>query len=109
LQPYTAPTLVELARQGIKTVDVMCPGFTVDCLETLEEIAQEGRDDFLGAGGTTFNYIPCLNDTPPFIAALADLVQAHMAGWPTSAPEVRQYAERLMDARAQALQLGAKN
>jgi ferrochelatase len=51
LQPYTAPTLHEWGAKGVRRVDVICPGFTADCLETLEEIAQEGRDDFLKAGG----------------------------------------------------------
>jgi ferrochelatase len=62
LQPYTAPTLEKLAEEGVGRVDVMCPGFTSDCLETLEEISMEAREDFLAAGGTTFHYIPCLNE-----------------------------------------------
>ena len=82
LQPYTEPTLVGLAKQGIKRVDVMCPGFTADCLETLEEIAQEARDAFLEAGGAEFNYIPCLNDQHEWIAALSALAIRHMQGWP---------------------------
>lgn len=73
LQPYTQPTLEELARGGLKRVDVLCPGFPADCLETLEEIAMECREAFLHAGGETFRYIPCLNERPDWIAALADL------------------------------------
>ncbi|HUN94495.1 MAG TPA: ferrochelatase, partial [Burkholderiaceae bacterium] len=84
LQPYTSATLEKLAHEGVRSIDVVCPGFSVDCLETLEEIAQEGRDEFLAAGGTTFNYIPCLNDSPAFIQALADLVEANLAGWPVA-------------------------
>lgn len=82
LQPYTEPTLVGLAKQGVKRVDVMCPGFTADCLETLEEIAQEARDAFLEAGGAEFNYIPCLNDQHEWIAALSAIAIRHMQGWP---------------------------
>ena len=83
LQPYTEPTLVELARAGVKEVAVMCPGFSADCLETLEEIDQEARDAFLAAGGSEFRYIPCLNDSHPWIAALAALTIRHLQGWPT--------------------------
>lgn len=83
LKPYTEPTLVELARSGIKRVDVACPGFTSDCLETLEEISQEAREAFLHAGGSEFHYVPCLNDQPEWIAALTHIAMRHMAGWPT--------------------------
>ncbi|WP_085316413.1 ferrochelatase [Derxia lacustris] len=81
LQPYTAPTLEKLAREGVQRVDLFCPGFTSDCLETLEEIALEGRQTFLGAGGREFNYIDCLNDRPEWIDALAAIVEDHGAGW----------------------------
>jgi ferrochelatase len=83
LEPYTEPTLRELARQGVPRVDVVCPGFTSDCLETLEEIAQEGRDAFLAAGGKSFHYIPCLNDSTEWIGALGRIAERHLAGWPT--------------------------
>lgn len=79
LQPYTQPTLEQLARDGLKSVDVVCPGFTADCLETLEEIAMECRAAFLAAGGTEFNYIPCLNERDEWIAALTDIVLANPA------------------------------
>jgi protoporphyrin/coproporphyrin ferrochelatase len=85
LQPYTEPTLVALARQGVKRVDVLCPGFTSDCLETLEEIDQEAREAFLHAGGTEFHHLRCLNDQHEWIAALAALAIRHMQGWPTIA------------------------
>lgn len=81
LEPYTAPTLQSLAQQGVRRVDVMCPGFVSDCLETLEEIAQEARELFLHAGGKEFHYIDCLNDRPAWIHALADVCMAHGAGW----------------------------
>ena len=64
-------------------MDVACPGFTGDCLETLEEIAMEGRADFLAAGGTDFRYIPCLNDDQEWIAALGAIAERNLAGWPT--------------------------
>lgn len=78
LQPYTLPTLEQLAHEGIDRVDVICPGFVSDCLETLEEIALECRDAFLAAGGRTFHYIPCLNERHEWIAALAAMVQRHL-------------------------------
>ena len=84
LQPYTEPTLIELARRGVKRVDMMCPGFTSDCLETLEEIDQEGRAAFINAGGREFNYLACLNDQHEWIAALAAIAINHLQGWPTT-------------------------
>ena len=65
----------------------MCPGFTADCLETLEEIDQEAREAFLEAGGREFHYIPCLNDSHAWIAALADLATRHMQGWPMASAD----------------------
>lgn len=82
LEPYTEPTLIQLAQGGTRRVDVVCPGFTSDCLETLEEIAQEARAAFLQAGGQEFHYIPCLNDSPAWIAALSQVARQHLAGWP---------------------------
>jgi ferrochelatase len=81
LQPYTAPTAHAFGKSGLGKLAVMCPGFTADCLETLEEIAQEVRDDFLVAGGKTFDYVSCLNDRPEFIDALATLCEEHGKGW----------------------------
>ena len=83
LEPYTEPTLRALAAGGCKRVDVMCPGFPTDCLETLEEIAMEGREAFLEAGGEDFRYIGCLNDSPAWITALAGIAERHLAGWNT--------------------------
>lgn len=83
LKPYTAQTLVALGRSGIQKVDVICPGFTADCLETLEEIALESKAEFLQAGGKEFQYIPCLNEQEDWIHALAALATAHLQGWPT--------------------------
>ena len=105
LEPYTEPTLVALAQAGTKKVDVICPGFTGDCLETLEEISMEAREAFLHAGGTTFNYIPCLNDSPDFIRALAQLTQAHLGGWPT---QTTPDATELAACKERAVAMGAK-
>jgi ferrochelatase len=105
LEPYTEPTLRELARRGTARLDVVCPGFTGDCLETLEEIAQEGRDAFLGAGGKEFRYIPCLNDSTEWIGALGALAEKHLAGWPTREGEDKP---ALAGSRERALALGAK-
>lgn len=81
LQPYTEPTLVEWAKQGIRHVDVMCPGFLADCLETLEEIQVECKEAFVEAGGETFRYIPCLNDDPVWTEGLTQMVRKHLQGW----------------------------
>lgn len=83
LEPYTEPTLIKLAQQGVGRVDVMCPGFVADCLETLEEINQEARESFMRAGGKSFHYIPALNDQPAWIAALTAMVRQNLQGWPT--------------------------
>ena len=83
LQPYTEPTLQALARAGTRSVEVMCPGFVSDCLETLEEINIEARHAFLQAGGQAFDYIPCLNDSPAWIVALERITEQHRAGWTT--------------------------
>ena len=83
LEPYTEPSLIALAQQGVKHVQIMCPGFAADCLETLEEINQEVREAFVHAGGQRFDYIPCLNDQPGWIAALGQLALQHLQGWPT--------------------------
>lgn len=80
LQPYTQPTLEDLGRQGVERIDILCPGFTADCLETLEEIALECKTAFLGAGGKAFHYLPCLNERPDWIAALADICLARLGG-----------------------------
>ena len=86
LEPYTEPTLIAMGKAGVKRVDVLCPGFTSDCLETLEEINMEAREAFLHAGGKEFHYIPCLNDDPEWITALCNVTQQHLQGWNTLDP-----------------------
>ena len=77
LQPYASETLRALAGQGVASVDVICPGFAVDCLETLEEMAVENRDVFLRAGGQAYHYIPCLNDSEAQVKLMAQLWETH--------------------------------
>ena len=103
IEPYTQPTVEALAKAGTRRVDVVCPGFTSDCLETLEEINMEVREAFLHAGGQEFHYIPCLNDSNAWITTLSRIAQQHLAGWPTEAPA----AAALADARSRALAGGA--
>lgn len=100
LEPYTEPTLVKLAQSGTERVDVICPGFTSDCLETLEEINQEARAAFLEAGGKEFHYLPCLNDNPVWIGALSRIAQQHLSGWPTQPPSADELAQAQAHASA---------
>lgn len=81
LQPYTDKALEALGKKGTKRIDVICPGFAADCLETLEEIADEGRITFLQAGGSEFHYIPVANDTQPFVGALMEIALENLQGW----------------------------
>lgn len=106
LQPYTTATLSALgaAAATVPAVDVFCPGFPADCLETLEEIAIEGRQTYVAAGGKEYRYIPCLNDSAQWIAALATLAESHLQGWPTSRPTS---ADALLASRDRALRHGA--
>ena len=100
LKPYTAATLAALAKEGVGRVDVFCPGFVADCLETLEEIGIEGKQTFLSAGGREYHAIPCLNDHPLWIAALTDLVLRHLQGWLSPPPDAPARAATLMRATA---------
>lgn len=106
LQPYTTATLEQWARDGVERVDVICPGFVADCLETLEEIAQEGREDFLAAGGREYHYIPALNENPDWIEALADLVRGELSDWLERPARSR---EELAASAQRAGTLGGKN
>ncbi|MDX2505249.1 MAG: ferrochelatase, partial [Gammaproteobacteria bacterium] len=96
LKPYTSETLINLAQQGIDAVDIICPGFAIDCLETLEEIMVENRDVFLQAGGQQYQYIPALNDSPNNITAMADLIKQHIQGWTvvSDAEEIKDREKR---------------
>ena len=89
LQPYLDKTLQGLPDKGVESVQVVCPGFSADCLETIEEIAEENRDYFLEAGGKRFEYIECLNDDKNHIDALNKIIDQHLQGWTiTENPEI---------------------
>lgn len=94
LKPYTAPTIEKLAKEGCQRIDIFCPGFPADCLETLEEIAMEAREIFLEHGGRDYRYIPCLNSNPKWIDALYDIAQAHLSGWSLGQETGAQLEER---------------
>ena len=81
LQPYTDKTVERLAKEGVKSIAIVNPGFSVDCIETLDEIGREVRDEFLHAGGKNFAHIPCLNDSPEGMDVIETLVRRELAGW----------------------------
>lgn len=82
LRPYTDETVTQLGKQGLRKLDVVCPGFAVDCLETLEEIAMQNAESFTAAGGENLRYIPSLNAGQNHVDALLPLIERHLAGWP---------------------------
>ena len=103
LQPYTDETMKSLPNQGVKRVHVACPGFSADCLETIEEIDEENREYFMEAGGEDFHYIPALNSDDDHIDMIATLVEKHLQGW--TLPE--NNPEELAASRERAEALGA--
>ena len=100
LKPYTKDSVVRFAKEGLARVDVVCPGFVSDCLETLEEIGIEVKQAFLGAGGKEFHAIPCLNEHPQWIAALVEIVLTNLQGWLSPPPDAPAREATLMRARA---------
>ncbi|MDX1813050.1 MAG: ferrochelatase, partial [Gammaproteobacteria bacterium] len=82
LKPYADETLIKLGKAGLKSIDVVCPGFSADCLETIEEMGQENKENFQHAGGGQYRYIPALNDSEDHIAALANIIKSHTLDWP---------------------------
>jgi len=107
MEPYTASTLADYGRHGVRRVDVICPGFVADCLETLEEIGVEGRKIFLGAGGREFHLLPCLNERDDWIRALADIARQHLADWVIESWNPQLEKNRAEDSRRRALARGA--
>jgi len=107
LQPYTDETLAALPKQGVRRVDVVCPGFSADCLETLEEIDGLNREIFLHAGGERFRYVPCLNDRGDHLDFLAGLAARNLAGWSAPPAEGGDPAADAERSKARALALGA--
>ncbi|WP_269531114.1 ferrochelatase [Chitinimonas sp. BJYL2] len=104
LKPYTSEQLHKLGKAKTAKLDVICPGFVADCLETLEEIAMEGKADFLQAGGGEYRYIPALNSEADWIAALSRIVTPHLHPWLQQADD----AAALQARKARAAGLGAK-
>jgi ferrochelatase len=100
LKPYTDKTLAEWGKRKVPAVDVICPGFSVDCLETLEEMDQQNRKLFQSRGGGQYHYIPALNDSPAHLELLAGLVETHLQGWTSGAGEDER---RLTRRRAEAM------
>ena len=103
LKPYTDETLKAMPDQGVKSVQVVCPGFAADCLETIEEIGEENRDYFMAAGGNHFDYIPCLNSAPAHISALSAILEQQLAGW------LDDRLDESAATKARAVAMGAKN
>ena len=108
LQPYTDKTLRQWAHDGVKRVDVVCPGFAADCLETLEEIAMQNKETFLAAGGTNLRYIPALNARADHITALQGLIDGHLQGWLDTAHDSSLLNEQAQASRRRALARGAE-
>ena len=105
LEPYCDQTLKTLPARGVRSVDVVCPGFSVDCLETLEEIAMQNRGLFEKSGGESFQYISCLNDEPLHLQMLLRLIQEHTRGWPEFEGPAK--TGELKQRQARAIALGA--
>jgi ferrochelatase len=104
LTPYTSDVLAKLGRDKVGRVDVFCPGFVADCLETLEEIAIEGRKTFVAAGGRELRALRCVNAHPYFIAALADIAVRNLGDWVAAPPDAKAREDTLLRAQA----MGAK-
>src|SRR3954453_20014290 len=94
LKPYTDKTITAMAKSGVRSLDVVCPGFSADCLETIEEIDEQNREIFLHAGGERYRYIPALNDRPDHIRVIADLVHRNLQGWVKTPAERDEEGER---------------
>ncbi len=107
LKPYTLQTLAELARKGVKHVHVVCPGFSADCLETLQEIDGENRHAFMKAGGEVFHYIPALNERADHLHLLASLVMRHTYGWTETDPLWNSTDQHTQQAKSHACALAA--
>ena len=100
LRPYTDETVLEFGQQGLDRLDVVCPGFSTDCLETLEEIAMQNAELFIESGGESLHYVPALNARDDHVRFLADLIDRHLSGWP------RAYSDNTA-CRERALAMGA--
>ena len=110
VQPYTDKSLEKLAKEGVQQVDVICPGFPADCLETLEEMNVENRATFLEAGGKEYHYIQALNESDEHVNALMDLIEQHIQGWPEASASWNQENtdKAAIQTQAHAKEKGAK-
>jgi ferrochelatase len=108
LKPYTASTLADYGRKGLRRIDVVCPGFVSDCLETLEEIGIEGKETFLGAGGKEFCLLPCLNERDDWIRALAAISGEHLNDWISESWDPQAATANADSSRRRALDRGAQ-
>ena len=109
LKPYTIDVMKDLGERKLGRMDVFCPGFVADCLETLEEINMENREEFLTHGGGEFHYIPCLNDSPDWVDGLHQIVSEHLGSWLNQAKSSVEADRESATSRAEALKRGAKN
>jgi ferrochelatase len=109
LRPYTDETVIELANSGVERLDVVCPGFAADCLETLEEIAMQNSGFFKTAGGSSLSYIPALNARDDHVEFLVRLIEKHVGGWPESSTDwsASDEAREHDKSRSRALAMGA--
>lgn len=109
LRPYTDETVIELGSKGTERVDIVCPGFAADCLETLEEIAMQNAEFFTAAGGGALNYIPALNARDDHVTFLTRLIEKHAGGWPESSTDwsASDVAREQDKSRQRALAMGA--
>lgn len=108
LQPYLANTLDALGKQQLKRIDVVCPGFSSDCLETLEEIAMEGKHLFQSVGGGDYHYIPALNSEAVWIEAMRDIALEHLQGWVSNEFDSAKAAAEAQASKQHALAMGAE-
>jgi ferrochelatase len=109
LKPYLASTLEGLGKQKVKRIDVICPGFSSDCLETLEEIAIEGKSSFMQSGGGEFNYIPALNEREGWIHAMCDIALENLQGWVNKDWDANAARVKTEQTKERAISLGAKS
>jgi len=110
LRPYADETIQKLGAEGLSRLDVVCPGFAADCLETLEEIALLNAERFRESGGGKLHYIPALNGRDDHIAFLSRLIEKNVSGWPESSPDwsAAETARSLEKSRQRALAMGAQ-
>ena len=108
LKPYTTQIIQNLPKKGIRNLHVICPGFVSDCLETLEEIAMEAKEDFIDAGGSKFSYIPCVNESLLGVKIMTNILIKELKGWPIE-PWTKEILDMKKNQKELALKKGAVN